>query len=169
MQSKQWKHHGLPPPNTFKRVHSAEKMIASIFWYHYIKDIKGWSLSWSRLHDKRCILWRQIEAATPGNHTKGARKTDSRCSVLAGQRPCPHVTSCYDCCDWMWIWNPSTSPYSPDMACSYIYICSKNWNPIFVVHSMEAMKSSYSSKRVLVGPEKGILIWRDVKARTEMG
>ena len=22
-----------------------------------------------------------------------------KCSALAGQRPCPHVTSCHDCCD----------------------------------------------------------------------
>ena len=32
MQSKQWKHPGSPPPNKFKRVHSAEKVMASIFW-----------------------------------------------------------------------------------------------------------------------------------------
>ena len=32
MQSKQWKHLGSPPPKKFKRVHSAEKLIASIFW-----------------------------------------------------------------------------------------------------------------------------------------
>ena len=32
MQSKQWKHPSLPPPNKFKRVHSAEKVMASIFW-----------------------------------------------------------------------------------------------------------------------------------------
>ena len=28
----------------------------------------------------------------PGNRKKEARKTDSRCSALAGQRPCPHVS-----------------------------------------------------------------------------
>ena len=32
MQSKQWKHPGSPPPKKFKRVHSAGKVIASIFW-----------------------------------------------------------------------------------------------------------------------------------------
>ena len=31
MQSKQWKHPGLPPPNKFKRVHSAVKVMALIF------------------------------------------------------------------------------------------------------------------------------------------
>ena len=30
---------------------------------------------------------------------KEARKSDSWCSALAGRRPCPHVTSCHDCCD----------------------------------------------------------------------
>ena len=32
MQSKQWKHPGSPPPVTFKRVHSAGKVMASIVW-----------------------------------------------------------------------------------------------------------------------------------------
>ena len=32
MQSKQWKHPGSPPPQKCKRVHSAGKVMASIFW-----------------------------------------------------------------------------------------------------------------------------------------
>ena len=32
MQSKQWKHPGSPPPKKYKRVHSAGKVMASIFW-----------------------------------------------------------------------------------------------------------------------------------------
>ena len=32
MQSKQWKHLGSPPPKKFKRVYSAGKVMASIFW-----------------------------------------------------------------------------------------------------------------------------------------
>ena len=32
MQSKQWKHPGSPPLKKFKRVHSAGKVMASIFW-----------------------------------------------------------------------------------------------------------------------------------------
>ena len=32
MQSKQWEHPGLPPPIKVKRVHSAGKVMASIFW-----------------------------------------------------------------------------------------------------------------------------------------
>ena len=77
-----------------------------------IHDVEGWSwLSWSRSHIKRCTLCRQIEAATSVNRKKEERKTDSQCSALAGQRPCQHVTvtSCHDCRDWMWIWNPASS------------------------------------------------------------
>ena len=32
MQNKQWKHPDSPPPKTFKRVHSARKVMTSIFW-----------------------------------------------------------------------------------------------------------------------------------------
>ena len=32
MQSKQWNHLGSPPPKKFKRVHSARKVMALIFW-----------------------------------------------------------------------------------------------------------------------------------------
>ena len=32
MQSQQWKHPGSLPPKKFKRVHSAGKVLASIFW-----------------------------------------------------------------------------------------------------------------------------------------
>ena len=37
------------------------------------------------MHDKRFILCRQIELATPGNRKKAERKTDSQCSALAGK------------------------------------------------------------------------------------
>ena len=32
MQCKQWIHHGSTPPKKYKRVHSAGKVMASIFW-----------------------------------------------------------------------------------------------------------------------------------------
>ena len=77
-------------------------------WHKSFGRVKG--RSWARPLDKRCILCRRIEAATPWNRKNEARKTGSRCSALAGQRPCLHVTSCHDCCDWMCIWTPSSSP-----------------------------------------------------------
>ena len=45
-----------------------------------------------------------------GGMPKEGRKTDSRWSALVGQCPCQHAASYHDCCDWMWIWNPSSSP-----------------------------------------------------------
>ena len=37
------------------------------------------------------------EAATPENPKKEAMKTDSQCSALAGQRPCPHMAAVTEC------------------------------------------------------------------------
>ena len=41
---------------------------------------------------------------------KEERKIDQRCFALAGQCVCSHVASCYDCCDFMRIRSPSSSP-----------------------------------------------------------
>ena len=82
-------------------------------------------LSWVRSQDKRCILCRQIEVATTVNRKTEARKTDLQCSALAGQPPCPHVTSCLDCCHWMWIlaWEFVTrSCLKPQNPCSHYEI-----------------------------------------------
>ena len=59
----------------------------------------------------------------PGNRKIEVSKTDSRRSALAGQRPCPHVTSCHDCYDCMWILPHPT--YPPDMAPSDFYLLKK--------------------------------------------
>ena len=55
---------------------------------------------------------------------KEARKTDLRCSALAGQSPCPYVLICYHCCDLKFeiLLDP---PYSPDMAPSGFYLFQK--------------------------------------------
>ena len=45
--------------------------------------------------------------------------TDSQCSALAGQRPCPHVTS-YHLKSFL-----TPPPYSPDMAPSDFYLFPK--------------------------------------------
>ena len=92
MQGKQWKHPGSPPPKTFKRVHSAGKAMASIFW-----DSQGViMIDYLELgHTTN----RRIKAATPGNRKKEVRKTDARYSAFVRQCPCRHVTSCNDYCD----------------------------------------------------------------------
>ena len=63
------------PPKKFKRVHSAGKVMTSIFWDSQIVIMIDY-LEHLRLHDKQCILCRRIEAAKPGNCKKEARKTD---------------------------------------------------------------------------------------------
>ena len=95
MQSKQWKHPGSAPgslpPKKFKRVHSAGKIMAALFW-----DSKGVIMVYYLEQGSTIngtILCGQIETDTPGNRKKDARTTELLCSALA------HVTSCHDCCD----------------------------------------------------------------------
>ena len=59
------------------------------------------------LLDKRCILCRWIEAATPGKCKKEARKIDWWCIALAGFEILPH------------------SQYSPEIAPSDFYMFPK--------------------------------------------
>ena len=77
----------LTPSQKFKRVHSAG---GGGWWFRSFGIVKRWLwwLSWARSHDKRFILCRRIEAATPGNRQKEARETESRCSALAVQHRC---------------------------------------------------------------------------------
>ena len=70
-------HTGSPRPKKFMRVHLAGKVMNSIFW-----DSQSVVMIDYSEHDKRCILCRRIEAATPGNRKKEVRKTISRRSVL---------------------------------------------------------------------------------------
>ena len=148
----------LTPPKKFKRVHLAVKVMASIFW-----DSQG--VTMIDYLDNRYILCRRItvEAATPGNH-----KTYSRCFALAGQRPCPHVTSCHDCCHWMWIWNPSHPPYSSDMSHSDFYLFPKRKSHL---HGTQygGNEGVIDAVNEYLGPGKGLLSWRDKKARTTLG
>ena len=58
------------------------------------------------------------EAATPENLKKEAMKTDSQCSALAGQHPCPHMVAVTEC----GFESLPHSPYSPDMDPSDFYL-----------------------------------------------
>ena len=89
---------------------------------------------------KGCILCRQIEVAMTRNHKKSRGKLT--CGVLLLQDNAPAHTS-------QGVMTAATecgfeilphSPYFPAMAPSDF--CSQNGNPIFVVHSMEAMRAS---------------------------
>ena len=78
MQSKQRKHPGSYPPKKFKRVHSAGKVMASIFW-----DSQGVIMI------KRCITMQANRGRYARNSQERGGKTESLCYPLAGQRPCP--------------------------------------------------------------------------------
>ena len=59
----------------------------------------------------------------PGNRKKEARKSDSRCSALAGQCPCLHVTLVAMTAATERIFEILPHPpYSPDMAASDFYL-----------------------------------------------
>ena len=103
----------------------------------------------------------------PGNRKKETRNTDSRSSVLAGQHPCPHITSSHDCCDWMWIWNPSSSPILSWYGSFRLISVPKTEIPSSWYTVWKQWRHHRGSKRVLGGPGKGLLFWRDKKAWTD--
>ena len=103
------------------------------------------------------------------SQVKKARKTDSRCSDLAGQRTCSHVTSCNDCCDWMWIGNTSSSPiFSWYGSFGLLSVpqteIPSSWNIVW-----KQWRRHRGSKQVPGAQGQGLLCSRDKKARTEMG
>ena len=77
----------LTPPKKFKRVYSAEKVMALIF-----KDSQG-VIMIDFLEQGRTIngALRRIEEATPGNHKKEARKTDL-CVLLLDDNAPAHMS-----------------------------------------------------------------------------
>ena len=99
MQSKQLKHPGSPPPKNLRGFIQQRRWWPQSFWI-----VKGWS--WLIILSKVAGWSRRIARKSE----ERGRKTASWESALAGQRTCPHFTSCHDWCDWMWIWNPSLSP-----------------------------------------------------------
>ena len=110
-QREQGKHPGSPPPKKFKRFHSAGKVMISIFWdspevivIHYLEQDR--TINGAYYEGK-------LGRTRQGISRKRRGKTESRCSALTDQCPCRHVTSCHDCCDWLWIWNPSSSDIAP--------------------------------------------------------
>ena len=63
MQNMQWKRPGSPPPQKFKRVSTAGKVMVSIFWDIHGLIIVDYLVEGS--HDKRRILCRRTEVAAP--------------------------------------------------------------------------------------------------------
>ena len=91
MQSKQWKHSGSLAPKKCKRVHPAEKLMALIFWD------SQWVIMVNYLEQGRtkngAFYAGELRRLCQEIARKRREKTDSRCSALAGQRPCTTVTS----------------------------------------------------------------------------
>ena len=64
MQNKQWKHTDSPPPKKFKRVYSAGKGMASIFWDSQVVIMIYYL-------EVGVHIMQQIEAAMTGNGKRG--------------------------------------------------------------------------------------------------
>ena len=88
MQSRHWKHSGLA---------ILRKLLGFIqqgrWWPQSIWDSQG------------VIMIDSLEKGKRANWAGFARKLTRGILLLQ-----EHATSCHDCCDWMWTWNPSSSP-----------------------------------------------------------
>ena len=77
------------------------------------------------MHDKLCILCRQIEAATPGNGKKEVRKM-TRCVLLLQENAPAHMLqvamTAVTECEFVILSHP---PYSPHKALSDVYLFPK--------------------------------------------
>ena len=115
MQSMQWKHSGSPLPKKLKRVSSAKKVMASVFW-----DSQGVIMS-EYLEQGRTING-TYEAFAPGNCKQDERKIDLRCSALQDNAPAHTsqvaMTAATEC-GFEVLTHP---PYSPDMVPSDFYL-----------------------------------------------
>ena len=110
MKSKQWKH----PGSLLLRVHSAGKVMTSIFWdsqWVFMIDY----------HEQGCTINSAFYTGELRQLHQEIARTDSKCSALAGQRPCSHITSCHDCCYRGGFEILPHPPYSPVMAPSDFY------------------------------------------------
>ena len=123
-QSMQWKHPGSPPPKKFKRVSSAGKVMASIFWDNqgvimvdYLEE--GRMINGAYIMQKNwggCI--RRLWGRGGGKLTRG---------VLLLQDNAPAHTSqvAMGCCDWMRLRSPSSSPIFSRFSPSDFYLFPK--------------------------------------------
>ena len=129
MQSKQWKHPGSPPPKKLKRVHSAGKVMASIFWdsqgvimNDYLEQ--GCMTNGAYYSGELRRICQEIPRRKPGKPT---------CSVLLLQdKACPQTSQVAMTAVTEILPHP---PYSPDMSPSDFYLFPE-------INSMEAMKAS---------------------------
>ena len=79
MQSKQWKHHGLPTSKKFNSVHSAGKVMTSIVWGNQGVIMIDYLEQDNTING----AYSASELRRPGNRKREAWQTDLRCSALA--------------------------------------------------------------------------------------
>ena len=99
------------------------------------------------------------------NWQERGEENGSGCFALAGQRPCQHVTSCHDFCNWMWIWNPCSSPIFSWYGSIWLLSVPETEIP----YSWFTIGKEWRCHRGSKWVGKGLLFWRDKKARTETG
>ena len=139
-QSMQWKHTGFPapiPPKKFKRVSSAGKVMASIFWDNqgviivdYLEE--GRTLNGAYYAEKRTRLRQEIVRKRRRKLTRGVLLLQDNMPAQMSQVTMPAATHC----GFEVLPHP---PFSPDSSPS---ICSQSWKLVFVVEISEAMKVS---------------------------
>ena len=104
MESKKWKHPGSPPPMKFKRVHSAGKVMVSIFW-----DSQG-EIVIDYLEQGRMINGAYYTGELRLLHGNAPTQTSQVAMTVATE------------CGFEILPHPS---YSPDMALSVFYLFLK--------------------------------------------
>ena len=157
----------LTPPTKFKRAHLAGKVMTSIFWnsqgviiIDYLEQVRTINGAYYEGDLRR--LRQEIARKRRGKLTRGVL-------LLQDNTPAQNVTICHDCCDWMWIWNPSSSAIFSWYGFFWLLSVPKTEIPSSWHTIWKQCRRHGGSIRVLGGPGKGLLFWRYKKAWTEMG
>ena len=119
-QSMQWKHSGSPPPKIFKRVSSAGKVMASIFWdnwgvimVNYLEE--GRTINGAYYAEELRWLCQEIVRKRRGKLTWGILLLQDNAPAHTSQVAIAAVTEC----GFKVLPHP---PYSPDLAPSEFYL-----------------------------------------------
>ena len=120
MQSMQWKHPGSPPPKKYKRVSSAEKVMASVFWdsqgvimINYLEQ--GRTINGAHYAAELRRLRQKIARKRRGKLTRGVLLLQDNAPAHTSQVAMAAATEC----GFEVLPQP---PYSPDMAPSDFYM-----------------------------------------------
>ena len=122
-QSMQWKHPGSPPPKKFKRVSSAGKVMASIFWDNqgvimvdYLEE--GRTINGAYYAEELRRLRQEIVRKRRGKLTRGVLLLQDNAPAHTSQVVMAAATEC----GFEVLPHP---PYSPDLAPSDFYLFPK--------------------------------------------